>query len=103
MASSSGCTPLFLNAVPFSTGMISPDTVPTRMAVRRSSAVISSSLTYFSRMFSSKDDSTSMSRCRYSSTWSSSSSGMGSTVQVAPSCSSFQTSASSVTRSITPL
>ena len=61
MASSSGCTPLFLKAVPLRIGMISPLIVPVRIALRRSSEVISSSPTYFSRMFSSKWDSTSMS------------------------------------------
>ena len=42
-------------------GTIANHVVPVRMAERRSCAVISSSPTYFSRMFSSKWDSTSMS------------------------------------------
>ena len=42
---------MFLNAEPLSIGTISPAMVPSRMAARRSSAVISSSPRYFSRMF----------------------------------------------------
>ena len=60
-ASSMGCTPLFLNADPHSTGTTWLAMVPARSALRRSSAVISSSPTYFSRMFSSNVDSTSTS------------------------------------------
>jgi hypothetical protein len=94
---------LFLNALPLRIGTISPETVPERMAERRSATVISSSPTYFSRMFSSKLESTSMSWWRYSSAWACSSVGISTTSHLAPSSSSCQTSASIVTRSMRPL
>ena len=55
-ASSSGCTPLFLNAVPLSTGTTPWLMQALRSAARISSAEISSSPRYFSMMFSSVSD-----------------------------------------------
>jgi hypothetical protein len=77
--------------------------VPARSALWRSSTVISSSPTYFSRIVSSNEERTSMSFCRYSSAWALRFSGISRTSHLAPSSSSSQTSACLVTRSMTPL
>ncbi len=89
-----GCTPLFLNADPHSTGTQWLAMVPRRSAWRRSSAVISSSAAYFSNTVSSKSDRTSRSLARHASASATRSSGTSVIVHSSP----FSPSASAHTR-----
>ena len=66
-ASSIGCTPLYLNADPHTTGKNSTDNVALRIAALSSSIVISSPPKYFSMKSSSNSATASISFSRYSS------------------------------------
>ena len=103
-ASSMGCTPLFLNAEPHSTGTNSNARVPVRMAALISSAVSSSPSRYFSIRWSSTCAIVSSSSWRAASAASAYSAGMSTTSNFAPSVSSSSghTTAFIATRSMTP-
>src|SRR3954465_4877130 len=73
------CTPLFLNAVPHSTGLSLSASVARRIAVSSSSTVNSPSSRNFSMIWSSASASVSSSFSRYSAACSASSAGISST------------------------
>ena len=75
-ASSMGCTPLFLNALPHSTGYASEVIVSLRSAPLISSTVSSSPPRYFSSSASSVSATASSSLVRYSSAFSCRSAGI---------------------------
>lgn len=83
-ASSMGCTPLFLNALPHSTGYSSLLTVSLRIAPLISSTESSSPPKYFSSSASSLSATVSSSLVRYSSALSARSAGMSSTSYFSP-------------------
>ena len=97
-----GCTPLFLNAEPHSTGTKLKVRAPARMARWMSATESSSSARYFSISSSSSVATTSSSLARHSSAWASSSVGIGTSCHSSPLPSS-QTLALMVTRSMMPL
>ena len=100
-ASSSGCTPLFLNEEPASTGVTLVDSVAWRSASFSFSTGISSSPRNASMIPSSKSAAASIRAARNSSALSTRPAGISSTSNSVPS-SSFQTRAFIVTRSTTP-
>ena len=102
IASSSGCTPLFLNAEPQSTGTPSFASVARRMARRSSSIVGSSSWTNFSMRDSSWSASRSNRSCRAAAAASRYSAGISSSRHSSP-ISPSQTWAFISTMSMTPL
>ncbi|CPU65593.1 Uncharacterised protein [Mycobacteroides abscessus subsp. abscessus] len=75
-ASSMGCTPLFLNALPHSTGYSSLATVSLRMPALISSMLSSSPPRYFSSSASSDSATVSSSSLRYSAALSARSAGI---------------------------
>ncbi len=101
-ASSSVCTPLFLNALPQSTGTIFDSRVPLRTAALSSGTVTSLPSRYFSSSPSSNSAAASSSLSRPSAAASANSAGIGPALKLAPRLSSSQINACIVTRSMIP-
>mmetsp|Transcript_7613 Transcript_7613/g.22780 ORF Transcript_7613/g.22780 Transcript_7613/m.22780 type:complete len:244 (-) Transcript_7613:216-947(-) len=101
-ASSRGWTPLFLNAVPHSTGTKAPPMVPFLISLVRSSSEGSSPSKNFSMASSSSSTQASTNAILYSSAWSWRSAGMSRSSKLAPISSPVQTMAFILTRSTTP-
>mmetsp|Transcript_89314 Transcript_89314/g.130657 ORF Transcript_89314/g.130657 Transcript_89314/m.130657 type:complete len:283 (+) Transcript_89314:1197-2045(+) len=100
--SRSGCTPLFLKAVPMHTGTNAWEIVPLRMRLRRVFSSGSSPSRYFSMTASSISTACSTSFSRYSAALSLSSSRMSLYSNLAPSASPSHTISFMRTRSTTP-
>ncbi len=102
MASSIGCTPLFLNAEPHSTGLIALDSVARRIAATSCSSVGSSPSRYSAIISSSFSATVSSSLSRHSRAASVWSAGMSTTSYLSPLPSVFQIRPFMRTRSMTP-
>ncbi len=102
-ASSSDCTPLFLNEAPQSTGTIQPLQVARRIAPWISASVSSSPAKYFSSRSSSCSIAASIRSCRHFSTSALSASGTGISVKFLPIVASSKTRSTCRSRSMCPV